>query len=73
MAKQKPTKKEIETVVSSLVTHLDYIDHKLGALDSLFGLYLKWKEDQEEFNKFVELTFKETTESIVENEPGESK
>ena len=73
MAKQKPTKKEIETVVSGIINHLRFIEEKVNAIDNLFGLYLKWKEDQEEFNKFVELTFKETTESIVENEPGESK
>ena len=73
MTKQKPTKKEIETVVSSIINHLQFVEQKVNALDNLFGLYLKWKKEQEEFNKFVELTVKEATESIVENEPGEIK
>ena len=73
MAKQKPTKKEIETVVSSLVTHLDYIDHKLGALDSLFGLYLKWKDDVDEFNLFIEKQMKKEDDKSKKSEPGESK
>ena len=73
MVKKKPTKKEFETVISTLINHVHVIEEKLGALDSLFGLYLEWNKDKDKFNKFVELTFKETTESIVENEPGESK
>ena len=73
MAKQKPTKKEIETVISSIVTHLDYIDHKLSALDSLFGLYLKWKKDVDEFNKFIEKNIKQNDIKNKEKEPGEAK
>ena len=73
MAKQKPTKKEIETVVSGIINHLKFIEQKVNAIDNLFGLYLRWKEEQEEFNKFVESTVKEATESNVEKEPGEAK
>ena len=73
MAKQKPTKKEIETVVSGIINHVQFIEQKVNAIDNLFGLYLQWKENQEEFNKFVESKVQEATESIVENEPGESK
>ena len=71
MVKQKPTKKEIETVVSTLINHVQAIEHKLGALDSLFGLYLDWKKDKDKFNKFVEDRDKEYNNK--ENEPGETK
>ena len=71
MTRKKPTKKEIETVISSMVTHLRYLEEKFGALDSLFGLYLDWKKETNTFNKFVETKIKERQEK--ENEPGETK
>tara|TARA_R100001594_G_scaffold58038_2_gene92034 strand:- start:2853 stop:3086 length:234 start_codon:yes stop_codon:yes gene_type:complete len=73
MAKQKPTKKEIETVVSGIINHLRFIEEKVNAIDNLFGLYLKWKEDQEEFNKFIEEQMQEHNKQIDKKEPGESK
>ena len=71
MNKKKPTKKEIETVISKLITHVQMMDEKLGALDSIFGLYLEWKKETDKFNKFVETKIKERQEK--ENEPGETK
>ena len=71
MVKQKPTKKEIETVISKLITHVQILEEKLNAVDSLFGLYLEWKKDKDTFNKFVEVRVKEYNNK--ENEPGETK
>ena len=71
MVKQKPTKKEIETVISTLINHVRMLEEKLGALDSLFGLYLDWKKDKDKFNKFVEDKVKKYQNQ--ENEPGETK
>ena len=71
MTKKKPTKKDIETVISKLITHVQMMDEKLGALDSIFGLYLEWKKETDKFNKFVETKIKERQEK--ENEPGETK
>ena len=71
MTKKKPTKKEIEVVVSDMINQLSYIDQKLSALDSLFGLYLDWKKETNKFNKFVETKIIERQEK--ENEPGETK
>ncbi len=71
MVKQKPTKKEIETVISKLITHVQILEEKLNAVDSLFGLYLEWKKDKDTFNKFVEDRVKEYNNK--ENEPGETK
>ena len=39
LVKKKATKKEVETVISNMINHLKFLDEKLGALDSLFGLY----------------------------------
>ena len=71
MNKKKPTKKEIETVISSMITHLRHLEEKISALDSLFGLYLDWKKETNKFNKFVETKIIERQEK--ENEPGETK
>jgi hypothetical protein len=73
LAKRKPTKKEFETVISNILNEVDYIDKKLRALDSLFGLYLKWKKDVDKFNKFVEVKVQEADDKLAKNEPGEIK
>ena len=70
MVKQKPTKKEIETVISTLINHVQMLEEKLGALDTLFGLYLDWRKDKDKFNKFVEDKVKKYQQ---ETEPGETK
>jgi|TARA_Y100000310_G_C19984106_1_gene491154 hypothetical protein len=70
LVKQKPTKKEIETVISTLISHVQMLEEKLGALDSLFGLYLDWRKDKDKFNKFVEDKVKKYQQ---ETEPGETK
>ena len=74
MVKKKPTKKEFETVISNMINHLKYIDEKLSALDSLFGLYLNWKKDTDKFNKFVESKVEERkSQDASKSEPGENK
>ena len=74
MTKRKPSKKEIESVISGLINHVRHLEEKLNALDSLFGLYLEWKKDKDKFNKFVEDKIK--SNQSTENktiEPGETK
>ena len=71
MVKKKPTKKEFETVISTLINHVHVIEEKLGALDSLFGPYLEWNKDKDKFNKFVEEKVKSYQDK--NNEPGETK
>ena len=74
MTKKKPTKKELETVISNMINHIRFIEEKLNALDSLFGLYLEWKKDKDIFNKFVETKIKNyQSKKDSENEPGETK
>ena len=71
MVKKKATKKDIETVISTLINHVRLLEEKLGALDSLFGLYLDWNNDKDKFNKFVEDKVKDYQSK--QNEPGEKK
>ena len=73
MVKKKPTKKDIETVISNLINHIKFIEEKLNALDSLFGLYLDWKKDNDKFNKFVESKVEEYQSNVSNSEPGETK
>ena len=73
MTKKKPTKKEIEVVVSDMINQLSYIDQKLSALDSLFGLYIDWKKEMQEFNDFIKIKTNKVDKELKESEPGETK
>ena len=78
MTKRKPSKKEIESVISGLISrlisHVETMDEKLNALDNLFGLYLEWKKEKNTFNKFVGKKLeKYQGENNSENEPGDTK
>ena len=73
MAKKKPTKKEVEEVISGIINHLRFLDEKLNGIDGLFGLYLDWKKETDKFNKFVNDRVKEHRSQVFDNEPGEAK
>lgn len=51
--KKKPTKKDIETVVSNLIRHLQVLEQKVDALDNIFGTYIKYKKDEKGFQKYI--------------------
>ena len=51
--KKKATKKDIETVVSNLIRHLQIIEQKVDALDNIFGTYIKYKKDEKGFQKYI--------------------
>ena len=53
MSKKKASKKEIETVVSNLIRHLQIIEQKVDAIDSIFGTFIKYKKDEKGFQKYV--------------------
>ena len=53
MKKKKATKKDIEVVVSNLIKHLQVIEQKVDAIDSIFGTYIKYKKDEKGFQKYV--------------------
>ena len=76
MAKQKATKKEIETVMSNLIREVDFLGRKMYEIHSSFGLYLEYKKDQEQFDTFIKEKVQEAQQSINKenvNEPGETK
>ena len=50
----KPTNKDFEIAIVGLIRRINELEYKLNAFDNLFGLYLKWKKDQDKFQKFVE-------------------
>ena len=51
--KKKPTKKDIEVVISNLISHLQAIEQRADALDNIFGMYIKYKKDEKSFQKYV--------------------
>ena len=53
MKKKKPTKKDIEVVVSNLIKHLQVVEQRADALDNIFGMYIKYKKDGKGFQKYV--------------------
>ena len=53
MKNKKPTKKDIEVVLSNLINHLQMIEQKVDALDNIFGTYIKYKKDEKSFQKYV--------------------
>ena len=53
MKKKKPTNKDIEVVISNLISHLQAIEQRADALDNIFGMYIKYKKDEKGFQKYV--------------------
>ena len=53
MKKKKPTKKDIEVVVSNLIRHLQMVEQKVDGIDNIFGMYIKYKKDEKGFQKYV--------------------
>ena len=52
MKKKKATKKDIEIVVSNLINHLQGVEQKVDALDNIFGMFIKYKEDEKGFQEY---------------------
>ena len=59
MKSKKPTKKDIEIVISNLINHLKVIEERVSALDNIFGLYIKYKKENESFQEYVNEQLKE--------------
>ena len=51
--KKKPSKKEVESVISSLIVHVRMLEEKLTAIDNMFGIYLQYKKEGNKFQKFI--------------------
>ena len=59
MKSKKPTKKDIEIVISNLINHLKVIEERVSALDNIFGLYIKYKKENESFQEYINEQLKE--------------
>ena len=53
MSRKKATKKEIENVISNLIVHVKAIEEKVIALDNVFGMYIKYTDNETGFQEFV--------------------
>ena len=80
MTKKKPTKNEMEIVLSNVIRELEFIGRKLYALDNVFGLYLSWKKDKDKFDKFVKSRVDDAKDKFLsekldnsKKEPGDNK
>ena len=76
MTKKKPTKKEIESVISNMIREIEFLGRKTYELSTTFVLYLDWKKEKDTFNKFIEEEVskaKSKFDDKEENIPGETK
>ena len=70
MKKRKLTNKEIEKAIEGLSSNDQLLHNKILQIDNLLGLYLEYKKDAEEFNKFVIAKAKEFERERSENKEG---
>ena len=54
MSKKKPTKKDIEVVVSNIIRHLQVLEQKIDALDNIFGTFIKYRKDEKGFKEYIQ-------------------
>ena len=52
--KKKPTKKDIEIVLSNVIQNLEQVNMRLNAIDNIFGAYIKYKKDDKSFQKYIQ-------------------
>jgi hypothetical protein len=57
--KPKPTNKDFEIAILDLMRKNELIINKVNAIDRLLALYLEYKKDGKEFDKFVKDKAKE--------------
>jgi hypothetical protein len=50
---KKPTKKDIEVVMSNVIRHIQVMEQKVDALDNIFGTYVQYKEDEKSFQEYI--------------------
>ena len=70
MKKSKLTRKEIEKAIEGLSGNDQILNNKIVQIDNLFGLYLEYRKDTEEFQKFVTSKAKEFEQQRSEDTRG---
>ena len=70
MKKKALTKKEIEKAIEGLSNNDQILYEKILQIDNLLGLYLEYRKDTEEFNKFVISKAEELEQQRSKNNKG---
>jgi len=56
--KQKTTKKELQDIVARLIANTAMLEQKINSFNTLFSMYVKYKEDSEDFQAFLKKEIK---------------
>lgn len=64
--KRRATRKELEQVVSQVITQMNRLYNDFLSFHQLFNVYLGWRKQDKDFNKFIEKRLKEEEKKIGE-------
>tara|TARA_Y100000310_G_scaffold290123_1_gene317042 strand:- start:153 stop:368 length:216 start_codon:yes stop_codon:yes gene_type:complete len=70
LKKNKLTRKEIENAIGGLSNNDQILHDKILQIDNLLGLYLEYRKDTEQFNRFVILKAEELERQRSEDKQG---
>ena len=51
--KKKTTKKDLELIVARLIANNAMLEQKIGSYNTLFSMYVKYKDDSEGFQAYL--------------------
>jgi len=51
--KKKTTKKELQDIVARLIANVAMLEQKVASYNTLFSMYVKYKDDSDEFQAFL--------------------
>jgi len=50
---KKKSRKELEAIVSRLIANTALLEQKISSYNTLFGMYVKYKDDSADFQAFL--------------------
>ena len=50
---KKKSRKELEAIVSRLIANTALLEQKISSYNTLFGMYVKYKDDSADFQEFL--------------------
>ena len=50
---KRKSKKELEIIVSRLIANTAMLEQKIGSYNTLFGMYVKYKDDSKGFQAYL--------------------
>ena len=50
---KRKSKKELEIIVSRLIANTAMLEQKIGSYNTLFGMYVKYKDDSDGFQVYL--------------------